>query len=126
MLLEKTSAVWKVKVYETAVVRELEAKKARSFQNFVYRILRIGEKDIDPKVKGVWKMRFRPIDDVVKNNYLRYAREAGVEEGIEKGIEKGIGEGKFEVARKMLARKMSVSDIIDITGLNERDILSIQ
>ncbi|GHV39929.1 hypothetical protein FACS1894187_20420 [Synergistales bacterium] len=55
-------------------------------------------------------MRFRPIDDVVKDNYIRYARE----------------EKAFEVARKMLARKMSVSDIIDITGLNEQDILSIQ
>jgi hypothetical protein len=41
-------------------------------------------------------------------------------------MEKGMEEGKFEVARKMLARKMSVSDIVDITGLNERDILSIQ
>ncbi|GHS95171.1 hypothetical protein AGMMS50276_09780 [Synergistales bacterium] len=83
---------------------------------------RIGEEDIDPKVKGVWKMQFRPIDDVVKDIYLRYAREGGVEEGMEKGMEKG----KFEVARKMLARKMSISDIIDITGLNEQDVLSIQ
>jgi hypothetical protein len=34
-------------------------------------------------------------------------------------------EKAFEVARKMLSRKMSVSDIIDITGLNEKDILSL-
>jgi hypothetical protein len=48
------------------------------------------------------------------------------EEGIEEGIERGKEEGKFEVARKMLSRNMSISDIIDITGLNERDILSLQ
>jgi predicted transposase/invertase (TIGR01784 family) len=61
-------------------------------------------------------------------------REEGIEEGFEKGIEtgraegeaRGRAEGKFEVARTMLDRKMSVSDIIDITGLNEQDILSLQ
>jgi hypothetical protein len=37
-----------------------------------------------------------------------------------------VAEGKFKVARSMLARGMSVSDIADITGLNERDILSLQ
>ncbi|GHV56559.1 hypothetical protein FACS1894216_20570 [Synergistales bacterium] len=31
----------------------------------------------------------------------------------------------FEVARKMLARKMPVSDIIDLTGLDEDDILAL-
>ncbi|MDR1471430.1 MAG: hypothetical protein LBS75_02815 [Synergistaceae bacterium] len=38
----------------------------------------------------------------------------------------GREEGKFEVARSMLARRMSISDIADITGLNERDILPLQ
>ncbi|GHV39181.1 hypothetical protein FACS1894187_18860 [Synergistales bacterium] len=54
--------------------------------------------------------------------------EEGMEEGKEAGEAGEAGEAKkaFEVARKMLARKMSVSDIIDITGLNEQDILSIQ
>ncbi|GHS95807.1 hypothetical protein AGMMS50276_12790 [Synergistales bacterium] len=101
---------------------KLEAKKARSFQNFVYRILRIGEEDIDPKIKGVWKMQFRPIDDVVKDIYLRYAREEGIEEGMEKGMEKG----KFEVARSMLAEGLSADIIKKCTGLNKQDILSIQ
>ena len=44
---------------------------------------------------------------------------------MEKGRENGIKEGKFEVARSMLARKMSVSDIVDITGLNEKDVLAL-
>jgi predicted transposase/invertase (TIGR01784 family) len=79
------------------------------------------KEDIDPKVREVWKMQFRPIDEVVRDIHMRDAREAGIEEGREEGRE----EGKFEVARKMLSRKMSVSDIIDITGLNEKDILSL-
>ncbi|GHV39892.1 hypothetical protein FACS1894187_20340 [Synergistales bacterium] len=105
--------------------RELEAKKAWSFQNFVYRILRIGEQDIDPKVKGVWKMRFRPIDDVVKDIYLRYAREEGLEEGREEGREAGLKKGKFEVARSMLAEGLSADIIKKCTGLNKEDILAL-
>jgi predicted transposase/invertase (TIGR01784 family) len=57
-------------------------------------------------------------------------RDAAVAEGEARGEARGKAEGeakgKLEVARKMLARKMSVSDIADITGLNERDILSLQ
>jgi predicted transposase/invertase (TIGR01784 family) len=49
-------------------------------------------------------------------------REAAVAEGEAKGR----AEGKFEVAHTMLARGMSASDIADITGLNEQDILSLQ
>ena len=34
-------------------------------------------------------------------------------------------EGKIEVARKMLNRKMPVGDIVELTGLDEQDILSL-
>ncbi|MDR1048619.1 MAG: PD-(D/E)XK nuclease family transposase, partial [Synergistaceae bacterium] len=50
----------------------------------------------------------------------------GKAEGEARGRAEGKVEGKFEVARSMLARRMSISDIIDITGLNEQDILSLQ
>jgi flagellar biosynthesis/type III secretory pathway protein FliH len=51
--------------------------------------------------------------------------EKGMEKGIEKGMERGMEKGKFEVARRMLARRMSVSDIVEMTGLNEKDVLSL-
>jgi hypothetical protein len=113
--------------------RGLDSEKTWSLKKFVYRILQIGKEDIDPKVREAWKMQFRPIDEVVRDIHMRDAREAGIEEGMERGMERGREEGreegkfegKFEVARKMLSRKMSVSDIIDITGLNEKDILSL-
>ncbi|GHV29437.1 hypothetical protein FACS1894167_08730 [Synergistales bacterium] len=93
------------------------AGKMRDIQKFIYRILRIGDKNIDPKVREVWKMQLIPIDEAVMEIRIRDA----VEEGMERGVEKG----KFEVARKMLARKMAVSDIIDLTGLDEIDILTL-
>ncbi|MDR3279225.1 MAG: hypothetical protein LBT23_01825 [Synergistaceae bacterium] len=54
-------------------------------------------------------MRLIPIDEAVREIQIRDAKE----------------EKAFEVARKMLARKMSVGDIVDLTGLDEQDILSL-
>jgi predicted transposase/invertase (TIGR01784 family) len=91
--------------------------KTRNIQKFIYRILRVGDETIAPEVREVWKMRLIPIDEAVREIHIRDAKEEGIEEGIE--------EGKFEVARKMLARKMPIGEIVDLTGLSEQDIMSI-
>ncbi|GHV41827.1 hypothetical protein FACS1894187_23780 [Synergistales bacterium] len=78
-------------------------------------------------------MEWVPIEEVQREIFIQEAREEGLEEGMEKGLEEGIekgleeGEAKkaFEIARRMLSRNMSVSDIIDLTGLGEDDILSL-
>ena len=51
-------------------------------------------------------------------------KEEGIEEGIERGRVEGRGEKAFEIAQRMLARKMSVSEIVDLTGLDEKEILA--
>jgi predicted transposase/invertase (TIGR01784 family) len=38
------------------------------------------------------------------------------------GKQEGILEGKLEAAEKMLAKGMSLADILDVTGLKEADI----
>jgi predicted transposase YdaD len=110
--------------------RNLDADKAWSFQKFVYRLLQIDKDDIDPKVKEVWGMQFRPIDEVVRDIHIRDAREAGIaegqKEGIKKGIEKGIEKGKFEVARSMLADGFPAEAVRKYTGLDESSILSLR
>ncbi|MDR2179758.1 MAG: hypothetical protein LBP21_05590, partial [Synergistaceae bacterium] len=65
------------------------------------------------KVKGVWKMRFRPIDEVIRDIHMRDAREAGIEQGIEKGIEKG----KEEMARNLLSNGIPLDVIAQSAGL---------
>ena len=47
--------------------RGYDAERARSVQKFIYRILRIRDEKIDPKVREVWKMQL----------YLRADRFAG-------------------------------------------------
>jgi predicted transposase/invertase (TIGR01784 family) len=54
-----------------------------------------------------------------------YYTKKGIEKGMIEGEIKGKIEGKFEVARRMLDRKMPISDIADITGLDEKDLLSL-
>jgi hypothetical protein len=36
-------------------------------------LLQIDRGDIDPKIREVWKMQFRPIDEVVRDIHIRDA-----------------------------------------------------
>lgn len=44
------------------------------------------------------------------------------ERGIEKGIKQGIKQGEIEIAIKMLNKKMTIEDIIELTGLPKKEI----
>jgi predicted transposase/invertase (TIGR01784 family) len=48
----------------------------------------------------------------------------GHEKGIGKGIEKGIEKGKVEVARRLIAKGMSVEDAAEIAGVSAEDLRS--
>jgi predicted transposase/invertase (TIGR01784 family) len=80
--------------------------------------LRIGDKNIGPKVREEWKMQLIPIDEAVREIQIRDAKEEGMETGIE--------EGKFEVARSMLADGLDTKIIRKYTGLDEGSILSLR
>ena len=48
--------------------------------------------------------------------------EAGEQQGIQEGIQQGKEEQKIEMAKKMLEKKMSIKDIMELTGLTEDEI----
>ena len=52
----------------------------------------------------------------------RQGEAKGKEEGIKEGIEKGEKESKLKIAKKLLERKMSTKEIVEITGLKEEEI----
>jgi hypothetical protein len=89
--------------------RGYDAERTRSIQKFIYRILRIRDKRIDPKVREVWRMQLIPIDEAVREIQIRDAKE-----------EKAI-----EVARSMLADGLPAETIRKYTGLDESTILSL-
>ena len=59
---------------------------------------------------------------VTKANKDAVAREAQVRE---EGKEEGRVEEKKAVARKMLAKKQTIADIVEITGLSEEQIRNL-
>ena len=46
-------------------------------------------------------------------------------DGYEEGLEKGVQKGKKEIAKKLLAKKYSIEDIIELTGLSKEDLESL-
>ena len=56
--------------------------------------------------------------------------KAGIEQGINQGIEKGINQGieqgvnqeKKEIAKRLLKMKMSINQIMEVTGLTKEDV----
>jgi hypothetical protein len=97
---------YSLELLELTESRGLEPEKAWWLRNFIHRILRINDKDIDPKVREVWKMKFRPIDEVIREINIRDAKE----------------EGKFEMARNLLANGVSLDIVAKSSGLPMEDI----
>jgi hypothetical protein len=110
--------------------RNFDDEKASSFQRFVYHLFQIYKDDIAPKIKEVWKMKFRPISELVREIHIREAREEGwaegSTEGMKKGMEKGMEKGKFDVARTMLADGLPAETVRKYTGLDESSIRSLR
>ncbi len=59
----------------------------------------------------------------------RYYKKEAYEKGIEKGIQQGITEGEkqkaLEVAYKLLKRKVSIEEVVDITGLSVEEVAKL-
>jgi len=95
--------------------RGYDNKRMKSIQWFIYRILRIQDEEIEPKVKEVWKMHSIPISEAVEQININIAREEGLEEGREIGkeigIEMGIEKGMDKLAETLLAMGMSPNAI---------------
>jgi predicted transposase/invertase (TIGR01784 family) len=70
----------------------------------------------DDKFRGEYEARQKIIND--ENSAITVAREKGIAEGKKEGIV----EGKKETAVKLLCRRMSIEDIVEITGLRGEEL----
>lgn len=61
-----------------------------------------------------------------QNAIQEYGYCRGIEEGVEIGKNDGIQFEKIETAKKMLAKKMPIDVIIEITGLSKEEIENIK
>jgi predicted transposase/invertase (TIGR01784 family) len=60
--------------------------------------------------------------DDAKRIWREEALEEGMEKGMEKGMVKGMEKGMEKAAKAALAKGFSVSDVADITGLDEETV----
>ncbi len=78
----------------------------------------------DPEKQRQLEERLRSDENFAYEMAAKY--ELGLAHGLEQGIEQGIEQGKYrnklETARKMLGKRLSPSEIQDITGLTPDDL----
>jgi predicted transposase YdaD len=113
-------------ILETTAAHEYDRRSTRTILDFSKGIFRLSDSEINVELKEAYQMKMLSLDEYVKQIVIDDAKEEGREEGREEGMEEGMEEKAFEVARKMLAREMPVSEIIDLTGLNEKDVLALR
>ncbi len=70
---------------------------------------------LDPNEKELYEYRERALRDYISE----------MDYSINKGKEEGAREAQIEIARKMLKRHVPIKEIIEITGLNEKQIKDI-
>ena len=80
----------------------------------------ISKEDVDSITEKIYKRRF--VDMFNPQFSVKDIREEGIKVGIKKGREEGRKESAIDMARKLLLKGISVKDIVDVTGLNEEFI----
>ncbi|MDR3060683.1 MAG: Rpn family recombination-promoting nuclease/putative transposase [Dysgonamonadaceae bacterium] len=78
-------------------------------------IARFTPKEMEKYNKSI--LEYSDVRDAVE-----YARETGREEGREEGVE----QEKILIARKCMEKNRPIDDIIDLTGLSEKQILDLK
>ena len=61
---------------------------------------------------------------------IEQGMKQGIEQGIKQGIEQGLKDGErnkmIQIAKKCLEKEMDLKEILEITGLNEEEILKLK
>ncbi|WP_425449753.1 Rpn family recombination-promoting nuclease/putative transposase [Dethiothermospora halolimnae] len=79
------------------------------------------EKDVDEVLD---KSNQKEVDKMVHN--LERTLDNIKKEGIKEGMEKGEKNKAIEIALKMLKEELDINMIVNITGLNEKEVLSLK
>jgi len=101
-------------ILNTTDEQDYDREKKLFILDFSRRIFRLNDPQMDKKLKEAYKMQTIPLQEYSQQIKLGNAREEGREEG------------KFEVARSMLADGLPIETVRKYTGLNEKEILAIR
>ncbi|MBR1386504.1 MAG: hypothetical protein IJ568_06710, partial [Bacilli bacterium] len=86
---------------------------------------------VEENVIGLYdkELEDKMIQEAINNRLLQEGKQEGKLEGLKEGKKEGLKEGKLEglisVAKEMLKRNVSISDISQYTGLSKQEIEKI-
>ena len=86
---------------------------------------------VEENVIGLYdkELEDKMIQEAINNRLLQEGKQEGKLEGLKEGKKEGLKEGKLEglisVAKDMLKRNVSISDISQYTGLSKQEIEKI-
>ena len=99
-------------------IRAMEVPEMEQAINAYYTIT------ASPEFRELERLREKARHDEAQALY--YAKQEGIQEGIQEGRQKGRSERNIEIARNALQKKMSINDIMDITGLTYEEIENLR
>ena len=96
------------------------AKENEEIKEATVEVVKMSE---DEKLRRLAFLREKAILD--EKDIFRAGVDKGMEEGMTKGKQEGIEETKIEIAKKLKERNATIKEIMEITGLSEKEIKSI-
>ena len=74
----------------------------------------------DDFILSQWEQK--QLDQMVRDNELKYAKEDGRNEGMKQGLEQGIEENRIEIAKEMIKDNIDIATISKYTHLSKEEI----
>ena len=109
-----------------ALIEQVPDPQERSYVAAIF--VELGTRWLDDKsIQQIrkWVERMDIVKEIVEEA-VEKAVEKAVEQAVEKALQTGRQEGRREVAEKMFRKGSTVSDVVDITGLTEKDAEEIR
>ena len=72
--------------------------------------------------RALRRLLFVMDQEAVKRTGYERGMQQGMQKGVQQGLQEGIQKEKIDIAKKLLSKHMSISDIAEITGLSKEEI----
>ena len=110
----------KVKEYKHLIMLDLEKNDLDKISNGDDFVEAYEDKVTDLNNQETFRsfMSYEEDQELIQNTEKAMAYEDGISQGIEQGISQGIEQRNVEIAKNMLAKKMDISTVSELTGLD--------
>ena len=110
----------KVKEYKHLIMLDLEKDDLDKISNGDDFVEAYEDKVTDLNNQETFRsfMSYEEDQELIQNTEKAMAYEEGISQGISQGIEQGSQKKQIEIAKNMLAKKMDISTVSELTGLD--------